>query len=148
MRSIHANRTQQGVALVMVLMVLVVLTILGVSAMKTSVLEVRMSGNVQDSTSAFQAAESGLISAASLTFDYYNQTTATFNPSTTAKVTVTAQRNGEPFQAGRGSGFSARINDSVAFIVFDKTAVATTTSGASATVVAGFKQLYAGGVSP
>jgi Tfp pilus assembly protein PilX len=148
MKSIHPNRAQHGVALVMVLMVLVVLTILGVSAMKTSVLEVRMSGNVQDSTSAFQAAESGLISAASLSLDYYNTTTANYSPSSTVSVKVDASRNGNPFQAGRGSGFSARMNDSPAFVVFNKEATATTTSGASATVVAGFKQLYAGGVTP
>jgi hypothetical protein len=47
----------------MAMVVLVILTILGLSAMRVSVLETRMAGNIQDSTIAFQAAESGLAKA-------------------------------------------------------------------------------------
>jgi len=56
-------RQQRGVALVMALVMLLILTILGITAMNTSSLEEKMSGNVQESTRSFQAAESGVNSA-------------------------------------------------------------------------------------
>lgn len=54
------NRYQRGTALIMSLVILLILTILGISAMGTATLEERMSGNTQEATKAFQAAESGL----------------------------------------------------------------------------------------
>lgn len=51
---------QRGMALVFALMVLLILTILGVSALRTSSLEQLMSGNTQEQTRAFEAADSGL----------------------------------------------------------------------------------------
>ncbi len=63
-KSITARRTdcgnQSGMALVFALVVLLILTILGVSALRTSSLEQLMSGNVQDQTRAFEAADSGV----------------------------------------------------------------------------------------
>lgn len=54
---------QRGAALVMSMMILMILTILGISAMGTASLEEKMSGNTQEATRAFQAAESGLVDA-------------------------------------------------------------------------------------
>jgi len=51
---------QRGAALIMGLVILFVLTLLGVAAMRTTSLEEKMAGNVQEATRAFQAAESGI----------------------------------------------------------------------------------------
>lgn len=51
---------ERGTALVFSLVILVVLTILGISAMRTSALEQIMAGNMQESTRALQAADSGM----------------------------------------------------------------------------------------
>lgn len=51
---------QQGVTLVMTLIFLLLLTILGVTAISTSTLQEKMSGNLRDQDVAFQAAESAL----------------------------------------------------------------------------------------
>ncbi len=53
-------RQQSGIALVIALVFLLVLTILGVTAMQTSTLQERMSGNVRDRNLAFQFAEEAL----------------------------------------------------------------------------------------
>lgn len=53
-------RQQQGSVLIISLILMVVLTILGVSGMKTSLLEEKMAGNLRDSQLAFQAAEATL----------------------------------------------------------------------------------------
>ena len=55
----ESNR-QQGVALFISLVLLLVLTIIGVSAVQTTSLEVRMTGNEHNTMLAFQAAESAL----------------------------------------------------------------------------------------
>lgn len=51
---------QQGSVLIISLIIMLVLTILGVSGMKTSLLEEKMAGNLRDSQLAFQAAEATL----------------------------------------------------------------------------------------
>lgn len=51
---------QSGSVLMVSLVILLVLTLLGVSGMNTTVMQERMAGNVQESLSAFQAAEAGL----------------------------------------------------------------------------------------
>lgn len=52
---------QRGAALIVALVFLLLLTLLGVTAMGTTSLEEKMSGNLKDKTLAFQAAETGLI---------------------------------------------------------------------------------------
>lgn len=52
--------TQRGAALIIALSILLILTILGVSAMSTTALQERMSGNARDADIAFEAAESAL----------------------------------------------------------------------------------------
>ncbi len=54
------GRKQTGVALFISLVLLLILTIIGVSAVQTTSLEVRMSRNEHDTLLAFQAAESAL----------------------------------------------------------------------------------------
>jgi len=51
---------QQGSALLVSLIILVVMTLLGLSGMRTSVMEEKMAGNMRDSELAFQAAEAAL----------------------------------------------------------------------------------------
>ena len=51
---------QNGAVLVFCLIFLAILTIMGVSGMESTILEERMSGNMQDYNAAFQAAESAL----------------------------------------------------------------------------------------
>jgi type IV pilus assembly protein PilX len=51
---------QTGAALVVGLIFLVVLTLLGITALKTGILEERMAGNSRDANIAFQAAEAAL----------------------------------------------------------------------------------------
>lgn len=51
---------QRGAVLVFCLVFLAILTLMGVSGMESTILEERMSGNMQDANTAFQAAESAL----------------------------------------------------------------------------------------
>lgn len=60
-RQIPASASSQaGAALVTGLIFLVILTLLGITAMQTSTMEERMSGNARDRNIAFQAAEAAL----------------------------------------------------------------------------------------
>jgi len=54
------HNSQQGSVLIISLVIMVVLTILGVSGMRTTLLEEKMAGNMRDSQLAFQAAEATL----------------------------------------------------------------------------------------
>jgi type IV pilus assembly protein PilX len=58
-----AYEFQRGTALIMSMVILMILTLLGITAMGTASLEEKMSGNTQESTRAFEAAESGLSQA-------------------------------------------------------------------------------------
>ena len=69
-------KKQRGVVLIMSLTILMVLTLIGVSAMKTSSMQERMSGNARDYQIAFESAEMALragedyIKTISLTTDF------------------------------------------------------------------------------
>lgn len=58
--SLIGNQCERGTALIMSLVILMLLTILGITAMSTASLEEKMSGNTQETTRSFEAAESGL----------------------------------------------------------------------------------------
>lgn len=60
MRPFKAKSGQRGVSLVVVLLFLLVMTILGITAVRTSNLEEKMSGNERDRELAFEAAEAAL----------------------------------------------------------------------------------------
>lgn len=54
------HKSQSGAVLVISLFILVVITLIGLSAIQTTTLEEKMSGNMHDHNLAFQAAESAL----------------------------------------------------------------------------------------
>lgn len=93
------NASQRGMALVFALVVLLILTILGVSGLRTSSIEQLMSGNVQEQTRAFEAADSGLSRALN---DMKNNT-ATVDPtqytSTPYTYSVTTSNGSEKTSA-------------------------------------------------
>jgi type IV pilus assembly protein PilX len=60
-RTSRFRSDQHGTALIIALVFLLLLTLLGVTAMGTTSLEEKMSGNLRDKDLAFQAAETGLI---------------------------------------------------------------------------------------
>jgi type IV pilus assembly protein PilX len=64
MRTFPPSR-QSGAVLAFGLVILLILTLLGVTAMRTSMLEEHMTGNIQDGTVALQAAEAALRNAES-----------------------------------------------------------------------------------
>ena len=59
-RNAPSHKKQRGVILIMSLVILLVLSLVGVSSMKTSSLQERMSGNARDYQIAFEAAEIAL----------------------------------------------------------------------------------------
>jgi len=67
---------QQGTALVIALVMLLVITVAGVTSMRSSALQERMSGNTRDREVAFQAAEGALRAGES----YLNGFTSTPSP--------------------------------------------------------------------
>ena len=60
MERIARKHRQSGAILVVSLLLLLVLTVLGLTAMQTTRMEERMSGNTRDRDVAFQGAEAGL----------------------------------------------------------------------------------------
>jgi len=67
--STTSQKHQQGSALLVSLIILVVMTLLGLSGMRTSVMEEKMAGNMRDNELAFQAAEAALRDAEKLIQD-------------------------------------------------------------------------------
>lgn len=131
---------QGGTALIMSLVILMILTILGITAMGTSSLQEKMAGNAQESTRAFEAAESGLIQALNTTgsLSLTSQTTNNFSYDSgksgsasviTAFVDYTAPKRG----SGYGNNFQAAN--------FDQSSTGTTTVGAKAIVHQGIAQI-------
>lgn len=129
---------EAGVALVMALAVLVILTILGISSMKGAILETRMAGNVQDSTIAFQVAESGLSAAINSSLNIHQKTTVTYTPAN-GLATAVIETDFEQFAPPpRGWGFSATQYD---VANFKQKSASRTNSGAIATVNQGMYQI-------
>lgn len=129
---------QNGAVLVMSLSILVILTLLGVSAMSSSSLEVKMATSVQDTATAFHAAESGLGKMQSATgkFDVSSDTTSNFTFNSASAEIITSFTDFTPPR--RGSGYSI-INYQVAN--FDQTSTGTTTTKAKSVVHQGIFQV-------
>lgn len=129
---------EAGAALVTSLAILLILTILGIAAMRTSSIEERMAGNIQDSTLAFTAAESGLVKAlnepggVSLTTDVTKNYTI---GSSTVKATTAFKQFSPP---KRGSGYSNKDFDSANF---DQNSEASTPGGAKSAMHRGVSQI-------
>jgi len=76
MKQTLIQNQQQGSALLVSLIILVVMTLLGLSGMRTAVMEERMAGNMRDNELAFQAAEAALRAAEKNITDNIISTTA------------------------------------------------------------------------
>lgn len=134
-----SRKNQQGAALVMALAVLVLLTILGISAMKSSTLEYRMATSIQDKSTAFQAAESGLAeSMANVSLNPNQASTYNYTGKSGVKAVVTTAYGGS---TGSNTTRSEKPDGTgTRWYNFDQTAVATLSNGATTTVKSGFKQ--------
>lgn len=115
-----ALQSQTGVALITALIILLILTIIGITALNTSALQGRMAGSIQDSTFAFQAAESGLADSSNSSLDLYapvqspviNYGRATAQVVTTFKAFAPVKRSNN-LNNMYGQGFSAANFDQV-----------------------------------
>jgi hypothetical protein len=126
--------------LVMSLIILLILTLLGITAMNTSSLEERMSGNTQEGTRAFQSAESGLNESFNTAGNFDLNTTQThsysYDSGKSGSATVvtsfveysTLRRN-----SGSGSNFEAAN--------FEQTSTGATTTGARSVLHQGVAQV-------
>ncbi len=57
------NTNQRGAVLIISLMLLVIMTLIGVTSMRTTILQEKMAGNTRDTMLAFQVAETALLDA-------------------------------------------------------------------------------------
>lgn len=128
----------RGVALVTSLVILLILTIIGIAAMRTSSLEERMAGNVQDATYAFEAAESGLNKALNEAGSLSLTTEVTKNYTFGSAQAETKTKFKEFAPPKRGSGYSATNFDSANF---DQNSTGTMGGGARTTVHRGVAQI-------
>jgi type IV pilus assembly protein PilX len=134
------DRYQHGAVLIMSLVILMILTLLGITAMSTSSLQEKMSGNAQETTRAFEAAESGLNQALNTSgvLNLNGSTTNNFSydsgKSGSASV-VTAFVEYTPPKRGSGYGNNFQAAN------FDQSSTGTTTVGAKAVVHQGVAQI-------
>lgn len=135
----RAAGSQQGVALIMAMVILVILTMLGISAMKSSSLQLRMATGVQDNTMAFQAAESGLVEAfSSIVLDPNQTTTATFTP--WYGISAVTETTFDSYSVLQGSNTpSSKVN--YKYANFKQNVTATTPSGAKVVLEQGIRQI-------
>lgn len=136
-----APRHERGAALVFALAILLVLTLLSVSSLRTSSLEQLMAGNTQESTRAFEAAESGLAKSLADTSTFASisgQVTTNYSFSgmnATARVLTSFKQSTKP---GRSANPTGQGTADVAH--FDQEANATTTTGARTVLHQGVKK--------
>lgn len=127
------ERHQRGTVLVISLVILLILTILGISAMGTSSLEEKMSGNIQESTHAFESAESGLNEAfnTSGALSLSGSTTNTFSYNS-GKSNAEVKTEFKQFSTPkRGSGYSMKDFQAANF---DQQSTGKTTANAKAVI--------------
>ena len=138
---------QSGAVLIMALVILVVMTILGVTIMKTSSLQEKMSGNTQETVRAFEAAESGLeqvfqdgVSLSSLIYpgEFAEETISIGYSSAKVKTTYTARGNKPKRSLDRSNVYS--ITD-YGTANFEQVSTATTLTSANAVVKQGVAQI-------
>jgi hypothetical protein len=144
--AIPANsRYQRGTALIMSLVILMILTMLGVAAMGTASLEEKMSGNTQETTKAFQAAESGLNEALNTPGILDLNTTFT-SPKTLPKTDFGGGASGSAVvntwfvqftTPKRGSGYGSNFEAAH----FEQASTGTTITGAKSVVHQGIAQI-------
>jgi len=135
---------QQGAALITALVLLVILTMLGLSSMRTNVMEERMAANSQEIIRAFQAAESGLESAFGNS-DAFNISHTIDNPLTVNDIDFGGLEINVSYESvfrqmtppKRGSGWDSGF----AFYHFNMSSDAETVSGARSRMNAGAYQV-------
>jgi Tfp pilus assembly protein PilX len=134
-----AGRHERGTALIMSLVILMILTILGITAMSTASLEERMSGNTQESTRAFQAAESGLNEAlnttGSLDLNITTTNSFTYNTMNASAAVITKFIQFTPPKRGSGYGNTVEAAN------FDQGSTGSTGVGGKAVVHQGVAQI-------
>lgn len=125
----------------MALVVLVILTILGISAMKSSTLELKMATGIQDNTVAFQAAESGLVEAfRNVTLDPNQTVTSTYTPTPGSGVVASTDTTFKEYSnVEKSSKPSSKVSYRQAN--FTQTSTATTPGGAKVVIHQGVRQL-------
>ena len=143
--SFTGNRYERGTALIMSLVILMILTILGITAMSTASLEEKMSGNTQESTRAFEAAESGLNDAMN-TAGGLDLNTSNTAPKTLSPFSYDSGKSGSAIVTTwfvqfsppkRGSGYGSNFDAAN----FEQASTGTTTVGAKAVVHQGVAQI-------
>lgn len=140
-RHARAAARQRGAVLIVSLILLVVLTLLGVTAMNSTSLDEKMAANNQQTTRAFQAAESGL----SATFNNNAAYNLANDPANPYKTTVSIPSSGSDQASITGSfvGWSAppagSLYSATSFQAahFNFTSQGTTNGGAIQTVLQG-----------
>lgn len=134
-----ACHRQRGTALIMSLVILMILTILGITAMGTASLEEKMSGNTQEGTRAFEAAESGLNQAMN-TAGSLDLNVTTTNKFTYSGMKASASVSTQFMQYSpprRGSGYGNTVDAAN----FDQASTGTTGVGAKAVIHQGVAQI-------
>lgn len=96
----------------MSLVILLILTILGVTAMSTSFLEEKMSGNTQEGTRAFEVAESGLQSTLTDPTTQFNLGASTVKkyPAINGRVPRVTTSQLQTTAPPRGSGYDTNYD--------------------------------------
>ena len=130
---------QQGVALAMALVILIILTILGISAMKTTTLELKMATGIQDNTAVFQAAESGLAEAFKATVLDPNQTnTSYYSPDSRIYVKTDTDPAGTS-QAPNSTKPSGKTQQGTQYANYKQVSTAKSPGGAKVTIHQGVR---------
>lgn len=117
------TRRQTGTALVMSLIFLLILTVLGVGALNTTVLQEKMAANSKEKNTAFQSAESALLTAENWISQqiskpiFPNEATGLYLPST----------DGEPIWERSSLNWSGTVN----LVVYPNTPTQTVSGGLS-----------------
>ncbi len=143
--SFTGNRYERGTVLIMSLVILMILTILGITAMSTASLEEKMSGNTQESTRSFEAAESGLNTAMNTSGGLDLNTTYAL-PKTLPQVDYGGGKSGSAVVTTwfvqfsppkRGSGYGSNFDAAN----FEQASTGTTTVGAKSVIHQGVAQI-------
>jgi len=132
---------ERGTVLIVALVILLILSLLGITAMSTSSLEQKMSGNIQESTRAFEAAESGLNQAFNTPGSFMLSSAGVPSNFTYGAMNATADVSTSFVQYSspkRGSGYS---NKNFQTANFDQSSTGKTGVGAKAVVHQGVGQI-------
>jgi len=98
---------QTGAVLVVSLLMLVIMTLIGVTSMRTTILQEKMSGNTRDTMLAFQAAETVLLDGESFVENDLNALAVAFDG--TRAGLYPADTNPNPFLAATWADDASRI---------------------------------------